>query len=299
MDWRTIRFDWNRARAFLVTAEEGSLSAASRALGISQPTLGRQVSALEEELGVLLFDRLGRSLTPTPAGLELLEHVRLMGEAAGRVSLAASGQSQELEGSVCITASDMFSAYLLPDVLRTLKSRHPGITIEIEASNETRDLRRREADIAVRNVRPDQPDLVAKKVCDMAGHLYGARALLDPLGPRRDPSDVAHLEVIGFDHTPRLLEMLNAHGYAFPTDATRIVTASQFVMWELCKQGLGLSVNGAPIGDREPTVDRAVPDAAPIRFPVWLVSHQELHTSRRVRVVFDLLAEYFAALDPG
>ncbi|WP_233245081.1 LysR family transcriptional regulator, partial [Caulobacter sp. HMWF009] len=96
MDWRAVRFDWNRARAFLVTAEEGSLSAAARALGMAQPTLGRQVEALQEELGVVLFERAGRGLTLTPSGLELLDHVRAMGEAAGRVSLTAAGQSQSV-----------------------------------------------------------------------------------------------------------------------------------------------------------------------------------------------------------
>ncbi len=98
MDWRAVKFDWNKARAFLVTAEEGSLSAAARALGMAQPTLGRQVDGLEQELGIVLFERVGRGLTLTPSGLELLEHVREMGKAAGRVSLTAMGQSQALEG---------------------------------------------------------------------------------------------------------------------------------------------------------------------------------------------------------
>src|SRR4051812_36691776 len=111
MDWRPLRFDWNRARAFLVTAEEGSLSAAARALGMTQPTLGRQVTALEEELGVALFERVGRGLTLTASGVELLDHVRQMGDSANRFSLAASGQSQTIEGSICITASEVISAF--------------------------------------------------------------------------------------------------------------------------------------------------------------------------------------------
>ena len=114
MDWRSIKFDWNKARAFLVTAEEGSLSAAARALGMAQPTLGRQVDGLEQELGIILFERVGRGLTLTPSGLELLDHVRDMGEAAGRVSLTALGQSQALEGTICISASETYAAVLLP-----------------------------------------------------------------------------------------------------------------------------------------------------------------------------------------
>src|SRR3569623_1223680 len=105
MDWRAVKFDWNRARAFLVTAEEGSLAAAARALGMAQPTLGRQVDALEEELGVILFERVGRGLTLTPSGLELLEHVRAKGAAANRVSLTSEGHSHAIEGTVRITAS--------------------------------------------------------------------------------------------------------------------------------------------------------------------------------------------------
>ena len=109
MNWRSVKFDWNRARAFLVTAEEGSLSAAARALDMTQPTLSRQVDALEKELGLVLFERAGRGLFLTPSGLELLEHVRNMGEAASRVSLSASGQSQAIEGKIKITASERLS----------------------------------------------------------------------------------------------------------------------------------------------------------------------------------------------
>ena len=103
MDWRGIKFDWNRARAFLVTAEDGSLSAAARALGMAQPTLGRQVDALAEELGVVLFERVGRGLSLTPSGLERLDNARVVGEAANGMSLAAAGQSQSIARRCCRT----------------------------------------------------------------------------------------------------------------------------------------------------------------------------------------------------
>ncbi|MEO1276348.1 MAG: LysR family transcriptional regulator, partial [Pseudomonadota bacterium] len=107
MNWQRVAFDWNQAKAFLATAETGSLSAAARALGLSQPTLSRQVAALEADLGVALFERIGRSLSLTGPGLELVEHVRAMGEAAGRVSLVAAGRSDAIEGRVSISASDV------------------------------------------------------------------------------------------------------------------------------------------------------------------------------------------------
>src|SRR6185436_11045290 len=105
MDWRSVDFDWNQARAFLITAEEGSFSAAARALRMAQPTIGRQVAALERALGITLFERVGTSLELTSSGLELVEHARAMGEAATRVSLTATGRASEIAGSVCITAS--------------------------------------------------------------------------------------------------------------------------------------------------------------------------------------------------
>lgn len=166
MDWRAIRFDWNHARAFFVSAEEGSFSAAGRALGIAQPTIGRQVAALEEELGVALFQRVGHRLELTTAGLDLMEHVRAMSGAATHVSLAATRQSHAVEGTVCVTASELVAAHLLPPVVARLRRDHPGVELEIVASNAVRDLRRREADIAVRNFTPTQPDLVAKKLRD-------------------------------------------------------------------------------------------------------------------------------------
>jgi DNA-binding transcriptional LysR family regulator len=164
MDWRSVNFDWNRARAFLVTAEEGSLSAAARALNLTQPTLGRQVAALEQELGVALFEHSGRGLELTPSGIDLVEHVRAMGDAASRLSLSASGQSKSLEGNICMTATEVTAAFALPPIIAKLRRIEPGIEIELIASNSTSDLKRREADIAIRSFRPTQRDLIAKKV---------------------------------------------------------------------------------------------------------------------------------------
>jgi len=194
MDWRSVKFDWNRARAFLVTAEEGSLSAAARALGMAQPTLGRQVDALEEELGVVLFERVGRGLALTPSGLELLDHVRAMGDAANRVSLSAAGQSQSIEGTVCIAASETYAAILLPPIIAKLRRAEPGIDIEIVTSNKASDLRRREADIAIRNFRPTEPDLVAKKIRDVPARLYAAPAYLERIGNPKVPYDLRHAD---------------------------------------------------------------------------------------------------------
>ncbi|MEM7570478.1 MAG: LysR family transcriptional regulator, partial [Pseudomonadota bacterium] len=164
MNWQAITFDWNQVRAFLATAEEGSLSAAARALKMTQPTLSRQVTALEEHLGVTLFERGPRTMALTEAGRELIGHVRVMGEAATRVSISASGQSQAISGRVAITCTNMVATHYLEPVIRRIRTEAPGIQLEILTSNDVRDLTRREADIAIRHGRPDQPDLFAKQI---------------------------------------------------------------------------------------------------------------------------------------
>ena len=291
MDWRSVTFDWNRARAFLVTAEEGSLSAAARALGLAQPTLGRQVDALEDELGVVLFERVGRGLRLTPAGHELVEHARAMGAAAGRLSMTAYGQNQAMEGEVTISASDAYAGLLLPPILARLAEAEPRIHITLVASNDASDLLRREADIAVRNFRPTEPDLVARKLRDTEAPIYGARAYLDSLGPLATAADLGRARFIELDRAGTMRAGLNRMGCGL-TEANFPLTAQSFlVMWAMVKAGLGLGLIDARIGDAEPGVRRALPGLAGFPFPVWLVAHREIHRSRRLRFVFDFLAE--------
>lgn len=296
MDWRSVNFDWNRARAFLVTAEEGSLSAAARALGMAQPTLGRQVSALEDELGVVLFERVGKGLALTPNGLDLLDHVRAMGEAAGRVSLTAGGQAQSIEGNICVTASEIYAAYLLPPIVAKLRLEAPGIEIEIVASNSAIDLRRREADIAIRNFRPTQPDLIAKKIRDDRARLYAAADYLDRLGNLATPQDLSRADFIGFDTTGTMIEGLNRLGLSLTRRNFPVLTTNHLVHWELVKKGVGIGVFPEAIAESEPTIREVLPGLDPMIFPIWLTAHRELNTSRRVRMVFDFLAEELAAI---
>lgn len=290
MEWNGIKFDWNHAKAFLITAEEGSLSAAARVLGAAQPTLGRQVNALEEELGIVLFQRVGRGLTLTQAGLELLDHVRAMGEAANRVSLTAIGQSQSIEGIVRISASEVYAAYLLPPIIARLRHEQPGIEIEIVASHSTSDLRRREADIAIRNFRPTEPDLIARKIRDVPARLYAARDYLDRIGNPKLPYELRNAEFINITSGDAFMHGLNRMGLDLTKANFPIMTENYLVMWEYVKRGLGIGVLDAHIGDAEPAVMRVLPDLEPLMFPIWLVAHREISTSLRIRTVFDLLA---------
>ena len=295
MNWQAISFDWNQVRAFLATAEEGSFSGAARALKSTQPTIGRQVSALEGSLGVTLLERSVRGLTITQAGRELLEHVRAMGEAAALISMVADGQSQEVMGEVTITATDLMSAAILPAILAPLRQTAPGIRVRILATGDIRNLMQREADIAIRHVRPDQPDLIARHVADFRGTLYGASAYLERAGRPTTPRDVADLAFVGNADPDHLLAPLHNQGIPVRAENFVISSDSNVVEWALVKAGYGISLLPEVLCDAEPGIEKVLPSLPSLQFPVWLVTHRELKTNRRIRLVFDTVARGLAA----
>lgn len=294
MDHDHGTFDWNRMRAFVVTAEKGSLSAAARALNLTQPTLGRQVAALEDELGITLFERVGRALEITEAGENLLPHARHMAEAATRLSVIATGQSQTITGTVRITASDIFSTYLLPDILIELRRRAPNLHIDLVATNDMADLLRREADIAIRHVRPEQPDLFARLITEAHGNLYAARSYLAQRGTPTCLADLRHHDFIGFGDVQRMIDHLANINIITNPENYIVGSENGLVAWELARKGLGIAPMSEHVGIACPDMIHVLPDMDPITFPVWLVTHRELHTSKRIRLVYDLLAEKLA-----
>jgi DNA-binding transcriptional LysR family regulator len=294
MSERAITFDWNQMRAFLATVERGSLSAAARELGLTQPTLSRQIAALEEALGLLLFERVGRRLVLTAAGGQLVEQGKLMRAAADGIGLAASSQSQASEGVVRITANDVVAAHMLPDVLKRLRAAAPGIVVEIIASNSIDDLMRREADIAIRHVQPDHPDLIARRCPDSAVMIYATRTLLDRLGRPVTGQVLKDAPFVGFVQGERLIDDLNARGVMVSQDNFRWLTNSFLTSLEMVRQGLGLGVMLSEVAARMPELECVLPEMKPIAAPMWLVAHRELHSSKRIRLVFDLLVEALA-----
>ncbi len=166
--------DWNHIRAFHATATAGSLSAAARHLGLTQPTLSRQVAALEAALGVALFDRVGRKLVLSQIGAELLARIGVMADTVDLVALTASGRVQEISGKVSISATDTYSAYILPAMIERIRKEAPLITIAVVASNELSNLHRRDADIAIRHVAPDRPGLIGQHVRDTEAYFYAS-----------------------------------------------------------------------------------------------------------------------------
>lgn len=293
MNWQAISFDWNHARAFLAVVEAGSLSAAATVMHQTQPTIGRQITALEEELGVTLFERAGRGLKVTQTGLDLVEHVRAMADAAQRISMVSSGQSQAIEGLVRIAASELFAAYLLPPIISKLRLIAPKIDIDVVASNSVSDLIQREADIAVRNVRPEQPDLIARLIHESSGRFYAAKSYLDKRGRPNNNDDFRAHEFIGFGDAAQMIMHFRHLGIELEESNFKVGSGNSLVAWEMVKQGLGIAPMSVDVARRSPELEVLLPDSDPIIFPTWLVTHRELHTSRRIRLVFDLLADEF------
>lgn len=286
--------DWSLVQAFVAVAETGSLSAAARRLGASQPTLGRQIRAIEDALGVTLFHRQARGLTLTETGAALLAPARTMREAAGQMSLIAAGRAEELSGVVRLTASLTVSHYLLPPILARIRARHPEIEIELVPSDTTENLLFREADIALRMYRPEQLDVVARHLGDIELGLYGARAYLDRAGRPHGVEDMLRHDLVGYDRNEDIILGMRQAGLPMDRHSFALRCDQNAVYWELVRAGCGLGFGQVPIGAADPLVERVLPDIPVPPLPIWLTAHEAMRNTPRLRRVWDMLAEGMA-----
>lgn len=289
-------FDWEKAKAFYIAAREGSLTSAAKVLGVTQPTVGRQVTALEAELGVTLFERIGTGIAPTEAGLALLDNIGEMAEAAQRISLAATGKSSAVEGTVRISATDLACTYQLPPLVVKLRDLYPKIHIELVATNSISDLRRREADIALRGVRPTDNELFARKVFSGMAYLYAAKRYLARANGPFDADGLAQADYVEFEDNQAFRTALASMGVSVVPQNFAAMSTSHVIQWEMAKAGAGIIAMPAIVADDEPLVARAAPSLPGFPFDLWLVAHREVKSSRRIRVVYDFLAEELANL---
>ncbi len=288
-------FDWNDLKAMIAVAETGSLSAAAATTGVSQPTLGRRIQALEASLGLTLFERGPQGMTLTDSGAEMLAHARKMQEAAGRLSLAATGRAETLEGTVRITAPQVMSTYHLPAILTRLLDAEPGVEVELVASDLTDNLLRREADIAIRMYRPTQADLIAKKVTEIRLGLYASQDYLAAYGAPTLETMMQH-RMVGYDRNPTITDWMRAEGVTPPPGFLRMRVDDQVVYWRMVMAGAGIGAHQRSVGDAEPGVQRVLHDLNMPTLPVWLTVHEELRTSALIRRVYDFLAEALSKL---
>ncbi len=283
--------DWSHVEAFVAVAEAGSLSAAARATGISQPTLSRHVAALEASLNQRLMHRGREGVRLTTAGLKLLAEGQHMANAAARISMLADGGRDSLTGTVRLTASCVVATFLLPDILTALRREEPAIAIEVVATDETENLLRREADIALRMYRPTQPDVITRKVADFPIGVFAAPSYLAEHGTPTTPEDLLNHDVIGYDRSTLVIEGLAATGLEVSRDFFAFRSDDQVLCWKMVVAGFGIGFMNRNIGRREPEVVEIETGAPMPSLPVWLTAHGELRSQPRVRRVYDWLAD--------
>ena len=285
--------DWALLRAFLEVAQAGSLSRAALALGSSQPTLSRQIAQLEVQLGHALFERTTRGVRLTDAGAALRVPVERMREQALQFELVAAGRSQSLAGTVRVTASDVYSAYVLPPLLRALRESHPEIQIELVASDRIENLLEREADIALRTARPRQTALVARRLADQPLGLYAHRDHVLAHG-RPTAATLRQHSWVGYDRSDQMLRGFRAAGIAADKAMFGFRCDNQIVAWQAVLAGLGIGVMAQRVAAQFPQVQRVLPRVVIAPMPLWLTAHRELRGTPRLRVVFDALAQALA-----
>jgi DNA-binding transcriptional LysR family regulator len=291
--------NWDLARAFLAVVESGSLSGAARALGLTQPTVGRQIEQFETQLGVPLFTRSRHGVRPTQAALDLKPHVETMAAAMSALRRAASGEAEAARGTVRLTASEFMGAAVLPPILTRFHAAQPGIAIELVMSNRLTDLLRHEADIAVRMVRPEQAALVARHIGPVPISLYAHRDYLARRGIPDRLEDLAEHTVIGFDANPWAAQFLAPIRNAVSRDFFLLRTDSDLAQLEALRAGYGIGGCQDALARRHSELVPVLPGAFQLMLDCWLVMHEDLRASRRVRLLFDHLAgELTAYLRP-
>ncbi len=284
-------FDWSLVQSFLAVAKDGSFSAAGRRLGISQPTVGRQIAELERQMGAPLFQRENRGHRLTDAGAELLGHARAMQDSAAQMSLAAAGQSQVLSGTVRITASVVVSHYLLPSILADIRRKEPEIELELNPSDATENLLFREADIAVRMYRPQQLDVITRKVGAQRFGLYASRGFIATHGQPHTLAEFHTFDVIGYDRSDLMIEGMRAMGIGADRSYFSMRCDNQTVYVEMVRAGCGIGVIAENVAAADDVLVRVLPEVTIPDLPIWLTAHAALRSSPRIRRIYDLLAE--------
>ncbi len=288
-------FDWALVRSFLAVLDAGSLMGAARQLGAQQPTLSRHVAELEKQLGAPLFERTGRGVTPTALALAVADGARQMQAGAEALARCLAGTREATSGSVRITTSQVAAAYLLPPVLAALRQAEPGVQVELVASNNISNLLRREADIAVRMLRPVQGSLVARKLADLPIGAVAHQGYLARAGTPRKPADLLQHTLIGYDRDTTIERGFAALGVPLPRQAFALRCDDQVAYGRLVAEGAGIGFVALYNVAHWPGVKRILPMLQIPPLPCWLAVHREIRGNRVVRRVYDFLAEAIPA----
>ena len=280
---------WDLLGAFLAVMRTGSLSGASRSLGVAQPTVRRQIETLEEVLNTVLFTRSQTGLTATEAARATLPYAESMASIAEALGRSASAPSDGEHGTVRVTCSEVMGAAVLPPMLADLRSAHPRLQIELSLSNANEDLLRRDADIAVRMAQPTQGALVAKRVGVVKLGVFAAESYLADHAAPRSLADLADGHaLIGKDRDTSFFAALRAVGLPLKRKDFALRTDSDAAYVAALRAGVGIGICQVPLAAGPPRLRRLLPKTA-FELPMWVVTHEDLRASRRVSLVFEHL----------
>ena len=288
-------FDWTLVRSFLAVLDAGSLMGAARQLGAQQPTLSRHITELEAQLGAPLFERTGRGVLPTALALAITDAARQMAASADTLAGTLTRSREATTGTVRITSSEVAASYLLPPVLAQLQQAEPGIQIELVASNQISNLLRREADIAVRMVRPAQGSLVARKLGEIGITACAHSSYLQRAGTPHKPTDLLHHRLIGYDRDDTIERGFSKLGVALSHEAFALRTDNQLAYGRLVAAGAGIGFVADYNLRHWPGVVPLLPMLKIPPLPCWLAVHREIRGSTLVRRVYDFLADALPA----
>jgi DNA-binding transcriptional LysR family regulator len=285
---------WELWRTFDAVVREGSLTAAARTLGLTQPTAGRHIAELEAALGSgALFTRSARGLQPTEVGRALAPHAEAMAASAAALVRTASASPGAASGVVRISASEVVGAEVLPPILASLNAAHPRLSIELLLTNAASDLLRRDADLAIRMTEPKQQALLARSIGQIRLGLYAHRDYLSRHTPIESASDLADHAVIGFDRDTASLRMIDAIWPGLPSFALR--TDNHLAQIAAVRAAFGIGVLQDALAIRDPVLRPVLREAFIAHLPVWIVMHEDLKSTHRMRIVFDALVEGLTA----
>ncbi len=291
--------DWEWYRAFLHVLETGSLSAAGRAMGLTQPTVGRHIDSLEAALGLKLFTRSFEGFAPTDAAHELKPYAAGIAATAAAMRRVASGHGAGVRGTVRLSASEVIGVEVLPPILAALHNEHPELEIELVLSNQADDLLRREADIAVRMFRPEQAALVATRVGGIELGLHAHESYLASRGVPKSLADLSRFALIGFDQENAFIRRLQARFKAFSRDALAFRANSDLAQLGAIGAGFGIGVCQSALAARDPRLVRVLSNQFSMTMDTWVAMHEDLRESARCAVTFAALAAGLRAYAEG
>ncbi|MDO9414765.1 LysR family transcriptional regulator [Pararhizobium sp.] len=281
---------WDHYRTFLAVLQEGSLSAAARDLGLTQPTVGRHVDALEAAVGFALFTRSPQGLLPTEGALALKPYAETLAATTAALIRTASGERDAVKGTVRISASEVIGVEVLPPILAALQQRYPGLVIELSASDAIEDLLRQGADIAVRMAEPVQDALLICRIGDIQLGFHAHRAYLERRGQPQTIVDLADHDLVGYDRETAYIRTMMKRFPELGSPAFSFKSDSSLAQLAAIRAGIGIGLCQIGIARRDADLVHVLKEVE-VPLSTWVAMHENLKTSPRCRATFDALVE--------